>query len=157
MKAGVYETPNNELIYVAKDRTVTAKVGAPQQSSWVGAKVSHRSKDDTVLIDGAVRCTRYAVVPDGCTDHQGLVDGLHAERRVAEKTARHVAAAGEGPSGIVALALPGKPSSGTWRDAYRAKMRLDGWSPVGKQAARRHRRKGHEVIRDADGQQWWQP
>lgn len=149
MKAGVYETPNSELIYVAKDRTVTAKVGAPQQSSWVGAKVSHRAKDDTVLIDGAVRCTRYADVPDGCTDHQDLVDRLHAERRVAEKTARHVAAAGEGPGKLL--------STGTLTFTAAKPKRLDGWSPVGKQAARRHRRKGHEVIRDADGQQWWRP
>ena len=134
MKAGVYETPNQELIYVAKDRTVTAKVGAPQQSSWVGEKVSHRSKDDTVLIDGAVRCTRYADVPDGCTDHQDLVDRLHAERRRV-----------------------GKPSTGTIAFTAAKPKRLDGWSPVGKQAARRHRRKGHEVIRDADGQQWWRP
>lgn len=76
MKAGVYKTPNNNLIYVAKDRTIKAASLSP--SSWPGTKVSHRAKDDTVLIEGTdYRCTRHADVPNGCTDHQALVGSMH--------------------------------------------------------------------------------
>lgn len=116
MKAGVYETPNGNLIYVAKDRTVRATSLHP--SSWVGTKVSHRSKDDTVLLANEYRCKRHADVPDGCTDHEGLI------YRLCEEKAR-------------------------------SRPRSNGWRPVGKQAARRHRRKGREVRTDADGQRWW--
>ncbi len=67
MKAGIYRTPNGNLIYVAKDRTIKATTLAP--SSWPGTKVSHRAKDDTVLIANTdYRCTRWADVPNGCTD-----------------------------------------------------------------------------------------
>ena len=76
MKAGVYKTPNDNLIYVAKDRTIKAASLSP--SSWPGTKVSHRAKDDTVRIEGtSYRCTRHADVPNGCTDHQALVDSMH--------------------------------------------------------------------------------
>lgn len=82
MKAGIYKTPNGRLIYVAKDRTIMANALAPE-SSWPGTKVSHRSKDDTVLIEGTdIRCTRYSDVPNGCTDHQALVDKLYAAARL---------------------------------------------------------------------------
>lgn len=66
MKAGIYKTPNGNLIYVAKDRTIKATtVGV----GWLGTKVSHRAKDDTVLIAGTdYRCTRFADVPNGCND-----------------------------------------------------------------------------------------
>ena len=66
MKAGIYRTPNGNLIYVAKDRTVKATSLSP--STWPGTKVSHRSKDDTVVFEDH-RCTRFADVPNGCTDH----------------------------------------------------------------------------------------
>lgn len=66
MKAGVYQTPNANLIYVAKDRTIKATTLSP--SSWPGTKVSHRSADDTVLIAGTeYRCHRVSDVPNGCT------------------------------------------------------------------------------------------
>lgn len=74
MKAGIYRTPNGNLIYVAKDRTIKATSLSP--SSWPGTKVSHRSKDDTVAFEG-YRCTRHADVPNGCTDHQALVDSMY--------------------------------------------------------------------------------
>lgn len=79
MKAGIYKTPNGNLIYVAKDRTIKATSLSP--SSWPGTKVSHRSKDDTVAFEG-YRCTRHADVPNGCTDHQALVDKLYAVARL---------------------------------------------------------------------------
>lgn len=79
MKAGIYRTPNGNLIYVAKDRTIKATSLSP--SSWPGTKVSHRSKDDTVAFEG-YRCTRHADVPNGCTDHQALVDKLYAVARL---------------------------------------------------------------------------
>lgn len=67
MKAGIYKTPNGNLIYIAKDRTIKATNLKP--SSWPGMKVSHRAKDDTVLIEGTTyRCNRVADVPNGCTD-----------------------------------------------------------------------------------------
>lgn len=74
MKAGIYRTPNGNLVYVAKDRTV--KATNLQPSSWPGTKVSHRSKDDTVLL-GDYRCTRWADVPNGCTDpHKAMQDAI---------------------------------------------------------------------------------
>ena len=66
MKAGIYRSPNGNLIYVAKDRTVKATNLAP--STWPGMKVSHRAKDDTVTLCGYT-FTRFADVPNGCTDH----------------------------------------------------------------------------------------
>ena len=75
MKAGIYETPIGNLVYVAKDRSIKATTLRP--STWPGMKVSHRSKDDTVEFLG-YRCTRIADVPNGCTDHQAAVDAVQA-------------------------------------------------------------------------------
>lgn len=78
MKSGIYKTPNSNLIYVAKDRTIKATTLAP--SSWPGTKVSHRAKDDTVLIEGTdYRCERVGDVPNGCNDPvKALNDTKHA-------------------------------------------------------------------------------
>lgn len=78
MKSGIYKTPNGNLIYVAKDRTIKATTLSP--SSWPGTKVSHRAKDDTVLIEGTTyRCERVADVPNGCNDPvRCLNDAKHA-------------------------------------------------------------------------------
>lgn len=78
MKAGIYLDPVGNLIYVAKDRTIKAMSCDDFGARKVGAKVSHRAKDDTVQIEGTdYRCTRHADVPNGCTDHQALVDSMH--------------------------------------------------------------------------------
>lgn len=78
MKSGIYKTPNGNLIYVAKDRTIKATTLSP--SSWPGTKVSHRAKDDTVLIEGTdYRCERVGDVPNGCNDPvKALNDTKHA-------------------------------------------------------------------------------
>lgn len=78
MKSGIYKTPNGNLIYVAKDRTIKATTLSP--SSWPGTKVSHRAKDDTVLIEGTTyRCERVGDVPNGCNDPvKALNDTKHA-------------------------------------------------------------------------------
>lgn len=77
MKAGVYLDPIGNLIYVAKDRTIKAMSCGDFGARKVGAKVSHRAKDDTVQIEGTdYRCTRHADVPNGCTDHKSLVDSM---------------------------------------------------------------------------------
>lgn len=87
MKAGIYQTPNGNLIYVAKDRTLTATTLLP--SSWPGTKVSHRSKDDTVLIANTTyRCHRVADVPNGCNDHLAALHAFEAER--AERTNQQI-------------------------------------------------------------------
>lgn len=153
MKAGVYEAPNGKLIYVAKDRSIKAVALAPE-SSWAGKKVSHRSKDDTVLIvDTEIRCTRYADVPDGCTDHQGLVDRLHAERKQENVLRKDVVS--------LEVRINAKPAIEGLRNLqaanHREVMRIRSFRPVGRQAARRHRRKGHEVVTDDYGQRWWRP
>lgn len=77
MKAGIYLDPVGNLIYVAKDRTIKAMSCDDFGARKVGAKVSHRAKDDTVQIEGTdYRCTRHADVPNGCTDHKSLVDSM---------------------------------------------------------------------------------
>lgn len=74
MKAGIYQTPNKNLIYVAKDRTIKATTVTP--SSWVGTKVSE--KKGQVVIEGTTyHCDRVGDVPNGCTDPmQLLVDKM---------------------------------------------------------------------------------
>lgn len=86
MKAGIYRTPNGNLIYVAKDRTVKATDLHP--SSWPGSKVSHRASDDTVLLAGTYRCTRFADVPNGCT---GFMDAIEQAKREDRETAEALA------------------------------------------------------------------
>lgn len=75
MKAGVYQTPSGLLIYVAKDRTVTA-------GPYYMQAVSHRAKDNTVTV-GDVRCTHYRDVPNGCTDHKAFLESLYKEQQDA--------------------------------------------------------------------------
>lgn len=82
MKAGIYKTPNGNLIYAAKDRTIKATTLAP--STWPGMKVSHRAKDNTVEFLG-YRCTHVGDVPNGCTDHQALIDEKYAEQVVGTR------------------------------------------------------------------------
>ena len=86
MKAGIYQTPNGNLIYVAKDRTIKATTLHP--SAWPGTKVSHRAKDDTALIEGTdYRCARVSDVPNGCTDHaQALTRYVRAQKTIAVDT-----------------------------------------------------------------------
>ena len=69
MKAGIYKTPNGNLIYVAKDRTIKATTLKP--STWPGMKVSQ--KGSTVVFLG-YQCDHVSDVPNGCTDHQGWLD-----------------------------------------------------------------------------------
>lgn len=72
MKAGVYKTPNGNLIYVAKDRTI--KAASHGKARAVGVKVSHRSSDDTVHVPGTdYRCRRVSDVPNGCTDPEKVI------------------------------------------------------------------------------------
>lgn len=78
MKAGVFITPNHNLVYVAKDRTVKAATASPY--AWLNTKVEYRRKDDTVVTLG-FRCTRYADVPNGCKDHAGYLRELDADRK----------------------------------------------------------------------------
>ena len=81
MKAGIYLDPIGNLIYVAKDRTIKAMSCDDFGVRKVGAKVSHRAKDDTVQIEGTdYRCSRFADVPNGCTDHRNFLGRLYAQR-----------------------------------------------------------------------------
>lgn len=114
MKSGIYKTPNGNLIYVAKDRTIKATTLSP--SSWPGTKVSHRAKDDTVLIEGTTyRCERVADVPNGCNDPvRCLNDAKHA---LAAK-----AALGDGvtPDGnVVDLKTTGPQDKSAQEDIYK--------------------------------------
>lgn len=74
MKAGIFKTPNDNFIYVSKDRTVQAMTLSP--GGWVGQKVSYRKADNTVTVpfyDVSYRATFVCGVPNGCTDHQTFV------------------------------------------------------------------------------------
>ena len=136
MKAGVFITPNHNLVYVAKDRTVKAVTLQP--STWVGEKVSYRRSDDTVLL-GDYRCERYADVPNGCKDHAGYLAKLDEDRKaVIEPPPRKAAdelpgfeLGGRGPVGLregeVACPLLG-PDDGLHdyqREAVEDMKRLD--------------------------------
>ena len=71
MKAGIYRTPNGNLIYVAKDRTIKATTLSP--SSWPGTKVTTEANGARVVIDvggSDYVCHRASDVPNGCTDPQ---------------------------------------------------------------------------------------
>ena len=183
MKAGIYKTPNGNLIYVAKDRTIKATTLSP--SSWPGMKVSHRAKDDTVsFLD--YRCTRVADVPNGCTDHQALVDSMHMAahlepgqrvvdygmkfarveagaddpyKRVAEhmrgceKAMRHVGEAAVRPTSAAhSLSAP------YGRDfTEQQSLASFGFRRCHKASARKHRRRGDQVIALGDGRFAWAP
>lgn len=84
MKAGIYRTPNGNLIYVAKDRTVKASVFG----DLIGKKVSHRVKDNTVVVDGGdYRCEHVCDVPNGCTDHARVLVSAQTAWEVAQRQA----------------------------------------------------------------------
>lgn len=147
MKAGIYKTPNGDLIYVAKDRTIKATNLAP--SSWLGAKVSHRAKDDTVLIAGTdYRCTRFSDVPNGCLDHAKAIEDAAgiAAKNPARLLQGEVEAAGY---------ETGKPPFDSAQLDQRDRMRALGHRRCHKRSARKHRRQGHVVITDGDGTFWW--
>ena len=71
MKAGIYKTPNGNLIYVRKDRAIAATAAA--QTSWIGEKVKSFNDGGHVWIfpsDSAKRITAFRVadVPNGRTE-----------------------------------------------------------------------------------------
>ncbi len=158
MKAGIYKTPDGDLIYVAKDRSITAKANAPE-SSWIGEKVSHRSKDDTVLI-GDVRCTRHSDVPNGCTDHQGLVDSLY--KTMTLKPGEKIEDFGKPTERVVAVPTPPggegdiyERAVADWRESFARSLRGQGFRMCHKASARKHRKKGNWVVPLGDGTFYW--
>ena len=143
MKAGIYKTPNGNLIYVAKDRTIKATTLKP--SSWPGTKVTHRSKDDTVLIEGTdYRCTRVADVPNGCNDPEkallAYVETTAEHEAVAEVQHPHLHTAS-----AQVLFLDDR---GLLIDDIEARkeLRRNGYRLCHAQSARKHRRRGREVV-----------
>lgn len=79
MKAGVYILFDSGLVYVRKDRTVSAVAGTDYPVQ-IGVKVQTFEGGKTILIPGdkaQLHGTRTADVPNGCTDHQALVDSMH--------------------------------------------------------------------------------
>ena len=79
MKAGIYKLFDGGLIYVRKDRTVSAAAGT-NYPIQIGAKVSTLEGGKYVLAetgDKQFQGDRHADVPNGCTDHQALVDSMH--------------------------------------------------------------------------------
>jgi hypothetical protein len=104
MKAGIYRTPNGNLIYVAKDRTIKANTLSP--SSWPGTKVKTEANGARVVVDvgGSDHvCHRVADVPNGCTDPQAALTAylVEVEREI-------VAIFGEGEDTPETLALRDK-------------------------------------------------
>lgn len=79
MKAGIYKLFDGGLIYVRKDRTVSATAGT-NYPIQIGAKVKTLEGGKYVLAetgDKQFQGDRHADVPNGCTDHQALVDSMH--------------------------------------------------------------------------------
>lgn len=115
MKSGIYKTPNGNLIYVAKDRTIKATTLSP--SSWPGTKVSHRAKDDTVLIEGTdYRCERVGDVPNGCNDP---VKALNDTRYALQAKAALVDNI-TGDGNVVDLKTSGPQDKNAQTDIYKA-------------------------------------
>lgn len=158
MKAGIYRTPNGNLVYVAKDRTIKAASLSP--STWPGLKVSHRSKDDTVEFCG-YRATRWADVPNGCTNPQkALDDAMAAHAAEVEKTFGT-----EGCAKVKAAIDEMQRAEEAFAGSARAAWPLrngdldlaDGWRVCHKQAAKKHRKQGRPVIGLGDGTFAWLP
>lgn len=79
MKAGIYKLFDGGLIYVRKDRTVSAAAGTSYPIQ-VGSKVKTLEGGKYVLAetgDKQFQGERHADVPNGCTDHQALVDSMY--------------------------------------------------------------------------------
>ena len=70
MKAGIYKTPNDNYVYVAKDRTIMAASLEP--SSWVGNRVRTSEREQKVHFFD-VTAERVADVPNGTTDHAAVL------------------------------------------------------------------------------------
>ena len=81
MKAGIYILFDSGLVYVRKDRTVSAVAGTDYPVQ-IGVKAQTFEGGKTILIPGdncQLHGTRTADVPNGCTDHQALVDSMHMD------------------------------------------------------------------------------
>lgn len=79
MKAGIYKLFDGGLIYVRKDRTVSAIAGT-EYPVQTGTKAQTFEGGKTILITAGSQQfhgDRHADVPNGCTDHQALVDSMH--------------------------------------------------------------------------------
>lgn len=166
MKAGIYETPNGNLIYVAKDRTI--KAASLKPSSWLGTKVSHRSADDTVLIEGThYRCKRVSDVPNGCTDPEkalfDYVNTLVAAEQAAEAVKAKFSAAGD--RYLDARFAPGEvryfvlDDRGLLTDDVERRRELEhqGFRLCHAQSARKHRKRGHTVVPLWGNKYAWRP
>lgn len=79
MKAGVFASPNLNLIYVRKDQTVACTTLYP--STWPGMKVRYSQKRDEAELHGYV-FTRVADVPNGCTKPELHLQDVAANLRV---------------------------------------------------------------------------
>lgn len=79
MKAGVFASPNRNLIYVRKDQTVACTTLYP--STWPGMKARYSEKRDEVELCGYV-FVRVADVPNGCTKPHLHLQDVAANLRV---------------------------------------------------------------------------
>ena len=173
MKAGIYKLFDGGLIYVRKDRTVSAVAGTtyPIQT---GSKVSTLEGGKYVLaLDGdkQFQGERHADVPNGCTDHQALVGSMHmaanlrpgervvdygTERARVEQTdppAAKVALSGLTPRAVFAV----PPGGAEWPERLLETMRLQGFRFCSKVSARKHRKRGHAVVPMGGGRFAWRP
>lgn len=79
MKAGIYKLFDGGLVYVRKDRTVSAIAGT-EYPVQTGVKAQTFEGGKSILITTGKQQfhgDRHADVPNGCTDHQALVDSMH--------------------------------------------------------------------------------
>lgn len=99
MKAGIYKTPNGNLIYVAKDRTIKATMYGPLDLK--GTKASQRG---SAIVVKDELCEHVSDVPNGCTDHQGWLDMF--AKGFLQKT--KYAVAGLQSNEVAAIITPGR-------------------------------------------------
>lgn len=91
MKAGIYKTPNDNYVYVAKDRTIMATTLDP--SDWPGHRV-RTSEKETLVHFFDVTAVRVSDVPNGTTDHKAALKA-YVERHGVVRDAKTGAVLGQ--------------------------------------------------------------
>lgn len=186
MKAGIYKLFDGGLIYVRKDRTVSAAAGTSYPIQ-VGSKVKTLEGGKYVLAetgDKQFQGDRHADVPNGCTDHQALVDSMHmaanlepGQRAVdygtkfarveeidvpgttSKEQAGNIARADllRAMSRFAVVPTPPTDDAETaaWREKFTASLLDQGFRLCHKASARKHRKQGHTVLPIGDGRFAW--
>lgn len=137
MKSGIFQSEKGDLIYVAKDRSVRAVILANGTSTVTSEahrkefRVTSRNKDQAVEVEDGTVYTRYADVPNGCTDPLSAIATAVLEKQPAEEASLDAEVASLGHADNA--------------DELRQQFKRDGFRFCHGQSARKHRRAGHVV------------